>query len=151
MDLLVSELFHSIQGESTRAGFPSFFIRLAGCNLNCSWCDTACARTGGRRMSIERIVKNAKKYPSIDHITVTGGEPLCQENAPALMKQLARSHTVQLETNGSITLSVVPPEVRKIVDVKTPSSGEEGSFLIENLSLLDSASVQAYRRGNDYF
>ncbi|HSV96038.1 MAG TPA: radical SAM protein [Spirochaetota bacterium] len=133
MDLLVSELFYSIQGESTRAGFPSVFIRLAGCNLDCAWCDTACARSDGRRMSIERIVKEVTKYPAPDHITITGGEPLCQENAPELMGRLARSYAVQLETNGSIDLGVVPPEIRKIVDVKTPSSGEAGSFLMENL------------------
>ncbi len=136
MDLLVNELFYSIQGESTRAGFPSFFIRLAGCNLNCAWCDTAHARSGGRRMSIDRIVREAAKYPALDHITITGGEPLCQEGAPELIKRLARSHAVQIETNGSIDLGVVPPEVRKIVDVKTPSSGEGGSFLMENLRLV---------------
>lgn len=137
MDLLVSELFRSIQGETTRAGFPSFFIRLAGCNLNCAWCDTAHARTGGRRMSVGRILRAVTKHPDVDHITVTGGEPLCQDGAVELMRRLLVSHDVQLETNGSIGLGAVPKGVRKIVDVKTPSSGEADSFRMENLSLLD--------------
>lgn len=136
MDLIVSELFYSIQGETTRAGFPSFFIRLAGCNLNCAWCDTACARSGGTRMSLDRIAGAVTKYPALDHITITGGEPLCQENVIELMDRLARSYPLQLETNGSLDIGTVPPAVRRIVDVKTPSSGEEGSFLMQNLSHL---------------
>jgi len=137
MDLLVSELFYSIQGETTRAGFPSFFIRLAGCNLNCAWCDTAYARSGGRRMSVESVVETVTKHPGIHHITVTGGEPLCQDGAVELLRRLVVAHDVQLETNGSMGLGAVPKGVKKIVDVKTPSSGEEASFMMENLSLLD--------------
>lgn len=137
MDLLVSELFYSIQGETTRAGFPSFFIRLAGCNLNCAWCDTAYARTGGRRMSVEGLIEIVTKHPRAHHITVTGGEPLCQDGAVELMRRLLVSHDIQLETNGSLGLGAVPKGVRKIVDVKTPFSGEAGSFRMENLSLLD--------------
>jgi len=136
MDLLVSELFYSIQGETTRSGFPSFFIRLAGCNLNCAWCDTFYARTGGRRMAMERILDAVTKHPHADHITITGGEPLCQEGTIGLMRRLCASRRIRLETNGSRDLSEVPVEVVKIVDVKTPSSGEEGSFLMENLAFL---------------
>jgi len=134
MKLKVYETFYSLQGESTLAGFPSFFVRLGGCNLHCAYCDTPEARSGGYETGVEDIFLSLGNFPGVHHVTVTGGEPLIQEGACPLMKALAaRGYTVQLETNGSILLDRVPKGVRKIVDVKTPSSGEEGSFLMENL------------------
>ena len=138
MDLQVNEIFYSIQGESTNAGFPSLFVRLYGCNLNCSYCDTEYAKTEGFTVSIDSIVDDIVKYKSINHITITGGEPLLQSNSIILMERLIDSgYPVQLETNGSISVEDVPDEVRKIVDVKTPSSNEDGAFLKKNLEYLD--------------
>ncbi len=135
--LLVCEIFHSIQGETTRAGFPSLFVRLAGCNLDCSWCDTPEARRGGRPVPIHKIVKRAQALRGLDHITLTGGEPLVQEGSIELMGVLIqKGFQVQLETNGSLPVRDVPSGVRKILDVKTPSSGHAGSFLMENLDRL---------------
>lgn len=134
MELVISELFYSIQGETSRSGFPSFFIRLCGCNLNCSYCDTRYARSGGHSIQIPEIIKSIKKYKYLDHITITGGEPLIQKNTINLMKTLLqKGFSVQVETNGSILLKDVPGGVRKIVDVKTPSSGEKKSFNFKNL------------------
>jgi 7-carboxy-7-deazaguanine synthase len=139
MRLKVNEIFHSIQGETTRAGFPSVLIRLTGCNLRCRYCDTSYAWTEGRDLSIDEIISMVKKYGSVDHITVTGGEPLLQANSIHLMKRLIESgFDIQLETNGSISTRDVPPLIRKIIDVKTPSSGEVNSFLFENLDYLRS-------------
>jgi 7-carboxy-7-deazaguanine synthase len=139
MRLKVNEIFHSIQGETTRAGFPSVLIRLTGCNLRCRYCDTSYAWTEGRDLSIDEIISMVKKYGSVDHITVTGGEPLLQANSIHLMKRLLESgFDIQLETNGSISTRDVPPLIRKIIDVKTPSSGEVNSFLFENLDYLRS-------------
>jgi len=138
MSLKVYEIFRSIQGESTRAGFPSLFIRLAGCNLNCAWCDTVYAREGGTDMSIDDILARVGSAGYFDHVTVTGGEPLCQKETPALVSALlGRGYRVQVETNGSLPLSVLPAAARKIVDVKPPSSGEESSFPIGNLHHLN--------------
>lgn len=138
MSLIINEIFHSIQGESTTAGFPCLFIRLTGCNLNCAYCDTEYAKNSGEKISIEDILKRAGEFKKTSHITITGGEPLLQEESITLMKNLLQNgYEVQLETNGSISLRNVPREVRKIVDVKTPSSGEENSFLIENLDYIN--------------
>jgi 7-carboxy-7-deazaguanine synthase len=137
VSLRVCELFCSIQGETAFSGFPSFFIRLAGCNLNCAWCDTPYARAAGTPMTADKILKAVIKHRFIHHVTLTGGEPLLQEHAPALMDMLLeKGFAVQLETNGSLGLQEVPSAVRKIADVKTPSSGEEGSFHMKNLGLL---------------
>jgi 7-carboxy-7-deazaguanine synthase len=140
MNLIVNEIFHSLQGETTTAGYPSLFIRLAGCNLKCSYCDTVYARSSssGREMAIEDILIKAELYKNqINHITITGGEPLLQPCSILLMKQLInKGHNVQIETNGSISVEEVPEKVRKIIDVKTPSSGEAKSFLITNLKYI---------------
>ncbi|MBN2039353.1 MAG: radical SAM protein [Spirochaetes bacterium] len=141
MKVIVNELFHSLQGESSNAGFPSLFIRLAGCNLGCSYCDTDYARTitSGKETSIDELVKTAEKYNNIHHVTITGGEPLLQKNSIMLMKALIeKGFTVQLETNGSISIKDVPQQVIKIVDVKTPSSGHSSSFLHQNLEFMNS-------------
>jgi 7-carboxy-7-deazaguanine synthase len=139
MNLIVNEIFYSIQGETSRAGFTSLFIRLAGCNLQCSYCDTVYARSisSGKEMLIEDIIEKAKSYTYFDHITITGGEPLMQPESIYLMKTLVKNgYDVQLETNGSLSLKDVPGKVRKIADVKTPSSGHASSFLMDNLNYL---------------
>ncbi|MCX8124116.1 MAG: radical SAM protein [Spirochaetes bacterium] len=134
--LCVNEIFYSLQGETTRTGFPSLFIRLAGCNLNCRWCDTPYARTGST-VTIANIIQTIEAYPSLHHITITGGEPLVQENTIALLEILCRKNVpLQLETNGSISVEYVPPQVHKIIDVKTPSSGHADSFNFSNIPLL---------------
>lgn len=136
MTLIINEIFYSLQGETTRAGFPSVFVRLAGCNLNCAYCDTAYARTGAA-MEIDTIIQTIEKYPGADHVTVTGGEPLIQSNTIALLKEIiTRGWSVQLETNGSILIKDVPHVARKIVDIKTPSSGEVDSFEMRNLKYM---------------
>jgi 7-carboxy-7-deazaguanine synthase len=137
MSLMISEIFRSIQGETMRSGFPSLFIRMAGCNLNCAWCDTRYARSGGKPMSIQEIALMVKTAGYFNHITVTGGEPLCQEETPALLRALRdQEYSIQVETNGSLPVSAIPSGVRKIVDVKTPSSGEKDSFIMTNLEHL---------------
>lgn len=134
--LMVSEIFRSIQGESTFVGLPCAFVRLAGCNLHCRWCDTDCAHEGGRAMSIPAILK--KIAPMRCRLAeVTGGEPLIQAEACTLITQLIDTgHTTLVETNGSIHLGPLDARAVKIVDVKCPASGECGSFLEKNLLLL---------------
>ncbi len=133
--MLISEIFLSIQGESTYAGMPCIFIRLAGCNLSCSWCDTPYARVpdGARDASVDEVVSEIKKY-RCDLVEITGGEPLMQQDACALAKRLVSArYTVLIETNGSVCLEGLDQRVVKIVDVKCPGSGHGGSFLMENL------------------
>ncbi len=137
MSLIVSEIFYSIQGETMTAGFPSVFVRLAGCNLDCAYCDTAYARDTGTAMDMGAVMREIEQYPSADHVTVTGGEPMLQTATVILLKRiLDRGWKCQMETNGSILLKDVPEKVRKIVDVKTPSSGEADSFEMRNLKYL---------------
>ena len=137
MALKVHEIFYSLQGETTTSGFTSVFIRLAGCNLNCIWCDTPQAKTGGTDMTIDEIMAKVESYEPFNHITLTGGEPLIQEEAMELMDRLTdNGYEVQVETNGSVLFDSMPRGVRIIADVKTPSSGEEGSFKIENIKFL---------------
>ncbi len=137
MNLTVNEIFYSIQGETVTAGFPSAFVRLAGCNLDCAYCDTRYARENGTVMELEDIIRELEQYPSADHVTVTGGEPMLQANTVTLLRLIIdHGWKCQLETNGSILLKDVPEKVRKIVDVKTPSSGEADSFETRNLKYL---------------
>lgn len=134
--LAVSELFASIQGESTRAGLPCFFIRLAGCNLNCGYCDTRYARAArGRRLSIGTLVKKFQES-GLKLAEVTGGEPLLQPATPLLLKRLGRYGQVLLETNGSLDISPAPAETVVIMDIKTPSSGEHNAMDWNNLKRL---------------
>lgn len=137
MKLNVYEIFYSLQGETTTAGFTSVFIRLSGCNLNCSWCDTVKARESGNEMDIEEIIDEIAKNKPFHHVTVTGGEPLLQDGTLHLLQRLSEEgYLIQLETNGSVLFSVVPDNVRIIMDIKTPSSGEENSFREENIKFL---------------
>ncbi len=137
--LCVNETFLSIQGESTQAGRPCFFIRLAGCNLHCSWCDTRyAAEPGEGRMSeVEELVREALSSGA-KLIEITGGEPLCQRTgAVRLMEALLDAgFEVMLETNGSLSLQGVPEQVRRIMDVKCPGSGEAEKNDWHNFSLL---------------
>jgi len=136
MDLQVAEIFTSIQGESTHAGRPCTFIRLAGCNLDCAWCDTPQARAGGETMPVDAAVERACEA-GCDLVEITGGEPMLQEGVYALMDALIDEDlTVLLETNGSVDLSRVPDDVIRIMDVKCPSSGMSDRNLPANLDLL---------------
>jgi len=136
--MIVSEIFKSIQGESTFAGLPCVFIRLAGCDMKCTWCDTPYARVpdGALDLSVEEIVAKARFYGC--HLAeITGGEPLQQKDTLSLASALLDDgFRVLVETNGSISLAGLDPRIVKIVDVKCPSSGHGGSFLMENLDLI---------------
>jgi 7-carboxy-7-deazaguanine synthase len=133
----ICELFYSIQGESSYAGYPCFFIRFAGCNLRCSWCDTRYAYEGvSTPYSISRILAELGKYPGV-MVEVTGGEPLLQEGVyPLLIQLLAAGRTVLLETNGSLSLKDVPREVVKIVDMKCPGSSMHEKMDFDNFRII---------------
>jgi len=133
----ISEIFFSIQGESSYAGLPCLFIRLHGCNLRCHYCDSRYTFEGsGTPMSIADILAQTREHPE-GIVEITGGEPLCQEGAIALMEALvATGRLVLLETNGSLDLSPVPDEVVKIVDLKCPESGMHEKMFWQNLRLL---------------
>lgn len=132
----VTEIFRSIQGESTRAGFPCAFVRLTGCSLRCVWCDTAYAFSGGEDVSVSDAVERVVALET-DLVEVTGGEPLEQEGVYPLMESLLdRGKTVLLETGGHVPLDRVDPRVVKIMDVKAPGSGMQAANLPENLDRL---------------
>ncbi len=134
--LRVTEIFRSIQGEGMRAGFPCAFIRLTGCSLRCTWCDSAYAFYGGQEMTVAEAAEKVTALGT-DLIEVTGGEPLEQEGVYPLMDRLlAADKTVLLETGGHVPLDRVDPRVVKIVDVKAPGSGMEAANLPENLERL---------------
>jgi 7-carboxy-7-deazaguanine synthase len=137
MALQVTEIFHSIQGESSHAGLPCVFVRLTGCNLRCRWCDTEYSFYGGRRMELEAVLDEVGAFPC-RRLEITGGEPMLQAAGVAALAEalLARGYVVLLETSGERDLAPVPAAVRKIVDVKCPASGEAGSFRAANLALL---------------
>ena len=134
--LRVSEIFYSLQGETSRAGLPTVFIRLTGCPLRCVYCDTAYAFTGGKSMSLEDILRQVAEY-SPAYVTVTGGEPLAQKNCLALLAALCDAgYQVSLETGGALDIGGVDARVMRVVDVKTPASGEVEKNRWKNLSLL---------------
>ena len=132
----VTEIFKSIQGESTFAGLPCIFIRLTGCNLRCSWCDTEYAFHGGTKMTLDEVMGKVSAFGG-KLVEVTGGEPLLQDEVYPLMDRLlADRYQVLLETSGERPIDRVPTEVVKIVDVKCPDSGEPDTFRLENLDRL---------------
>ncbi len=118
----VTEIFHSIQGESTFAGLPCVFVRLTGCPLRCTWCDTAYAFFGGTEQSVEDILGKVRSY-GCPLVEVTGGEPLAQAETTTLLHRLSQEFTVLLETSGAIDAGSVDPAVHIILDVKCPGSG----------------------------
>ncbi|MBM3374433.1 MAG: 7-carboxy-7-deazaguanine synthase QueE [Betaproteobacteria bacterium] len=134
--LRVTEIFHSLQGETSRVGLPTVFVRLTGCPLRCGYCDTAYAFHGGQSLSLEIILDRVRDYGA-RHVTVTGGEPMAQKHAPLLLRRLADAgYSVSLETSGALDVSLVDVRVSKILDLKTPGSGECGRNLWSNLEHL---------------
>ncbi|HEX4008345.1 MAG TPA: radical SAM protein [Acidobacteriaceae bacterium] len=132
------EIYKSIQGESSFAGLPCIFVRLAGCNLRCSWCDSEYTFTGGYKLSEDQVVAEIEKLAPVRLIEFTGGEPLLQERelVPLIERLLLAGYTLMIETSGERPLNAIPREVHKIVDVKCPASGEGGSFRLSNLDCL---------------
>ena len=136
--LEVTEIYKSVQGESTYMGLPCVFIRLTGCNLRCVWCDTPHAFHDGKKLSIHQIIDEVKSY-DINLVEITGGEPLLQKEVFPLMESLLKNKfKVMLETSGSLAINNVPAKVIKIIDLKCPGSGEENKNLWENLNHLTS-------------
>lgn len=134
--LRVTEIFHSIQGESTHAGRPCVFVRLTGCNLRCVWCDSAYAFHGGSSMTVREVVERVRDY-GCEWVEITGGEPLLQHDVYELMQALVSERfSVLLETGGSLPIDRVPVGVRRIVNVKCPGSGEVERNHWENLDQL---------------
>jgi 7-carboxy-7-deazaguanine synthase len=146
--MLITEIFKSIQGEGTRAGLPCIFVRLTGCNLRCTWCDTAYAFHGGRKISVEEVLarvnelagrnENASRAAVVPLVELTGGEPLLQEEIYPLTQELLNAgYTVMIETSGERYVGRLPKDVVRIVDVKCPDSGEANTFNMQNLDVLD--------------
>ena len=134
--LRITEIFHSIQGESTQAGRPCTFVRLTGCPLRCVWCDTEYAFGGGETLSIEAIIERVRGHGG-SLVEVTGGEPLAQKECAALLTRLAdEGYEVLLETSGAFPVAGLDPRVRIILDVKCPDSGESSRNLWDNLDHL---------------
>ncbi len=135
--LRISEIFYSLQGESTRVGLPSVFIRLTGCPLRCTYCDTTYAFSGGQIQTLHEIIEEVATY-STPYVCVTGGEPLAQKNCITLLRALCDAgYSVSLETSGALDVSAVDPRVSKILDIKTPASGEMTKNLWSNLAYVD--------------
>lgn len=132
------EIYKSVQGESSFAGRPCIFVRLAGCNLRCSWCDSEYTFKGGYKLSEDEIVAEIKKLAPVKLVEFTGGEPLLQERelVPLMKRLLAAGYELMIETSGERPLDHLPAAVHKIVDVKCPGSGEGGSFRMSNLEFL---------------
>jgi len=135
----ITEIYKSLQGESTYAGLPCVFVRLTGCNLRCSWCDTEYSFYGGKKIPAEQVFDEVRRLsPEGGYVEITGGEPMLQERelVPFMEQLIDSGYKVLLETSGERLLERVPAEVVKIVDVKCPGSGEGGTFRIENLGTL---------------
>ena len=134
--LVIKEIYRSIQGESTWAGFPCVFVRLTGCNLRCVWCDADHAFTGGDRLALEEVIARVEAL-ACPLVEITGGEPLLQPAVHPLMTALLdRGHRVLIETGGHLDISGIDPRAVRILDVKCPASGESGKVRWENLSAL---------------
>lgn len=136
VSLRITEIFYSLQGETSRVGLPTVFVRLTGCPLRCTYCDTAYAFTGGQSMTLQEIMEQVQGN-STRYVTVTGGEPLAQKNCLPLLRMLCDAgYHVSLETSGALDVSAVDKRVMKILDIKTPASGEAEKNLWSNLDLL---------------
>ncbi|HZX31168.1 MAG TPA: 7-carboxy-7-deazaguanine synthase QueE [Rhodocyclaceae bacterium] len=137
MSLRISEIFFSLQGEASRVGLPTVFVRLTGCPLRCTWCDTAYAFTGGSAMEIDEVLAEVARHPT-RQVCVTGGEPLAQKECLPLLTALCdRGYDVSLETSGALDISAVDPRVSRIMDLKAPGSGEDARNRPENLPCLN--------------
>jgi 7-carboxy-7-deazaguanine synthase len=132
------EIYKSVQGESSFAGLPCIFVRLAGCNLRCSWCDSEYTFKGGYKQSLDEVEAAVTALAPVRLVEFTGGEPMLQERelVPLMERMLEKGYTLMIETSGERPLGNVPKDVHKIVDVKCPGSGEGGSFQMENLETL---------------
>ncbi|MFI5127972.1 MAG: radical SAM protein [Candidatus Acidiferrales bacterium] len=161
--MFITEIFKSIQGESSYAGLPCIFVRLTGCNLRCKWCDTAYAFHGGTKYSLDEILRRVSEFScdeesggrNVRLVEITGGEPLLQPDTPELARRLLDAgYTVLIETSGERDISELPREVVKIMDVKCPDSGESGKFNLANLEALEKKDeikfVIASRRDYDF-
>jgi 7-carboxy-7-deazaguanine synthase len=145
--MFITEIFKSIQGEGTRAGLPCIFVRLTGCNLRCTWCDTAYAFHGGKKMNVDEVLARVAELAGragngsgavVPLVELTGGEPLLQEEVyPLAERLLAAGYTVMIETSGERYVGRLPKEVIRIVDVKCPDSGEADTFEMRNLEVLN--------------
>lgn len=134
--LRITEIFHSLQGETSRVGLPTVFIRLTGCPLRCTYCDTAYAFTGGQSIGLAEILAQVARFAP-QYVTVTGGEPLAQKNCLSLLRALCDAgYAVSLETGGALDIGSVDARVMRVVDIKTPASGEAARNRWENFELL---------------
>ncbi len=134
--LRITEIFLSLQGETRSVGVPTVFVRLTGCPLRCGYCDTAYAFSGGEWWEQERILDQVAAL-GVHHVTVTGGEPLAQKSCPALLARLCDAgYSVSLETSGALDIAPVDPRVSRVMDIKTPGSGEVARNRYENIALL---------------
>lgn len=137
MALRLTEIFYSLQGEASRAGLPTVFVRLTGCPLRCTWCDTTYSFTGGEPASIDSVLAEVGKYPA-RQVCVTGGEPLSQKDCLPLLTALCDAgYDVSLETSGALDVAGVDPRVARIMDLKAPDSGESAKNLWANLDALN--------------
>lgn len=147
-ELRINEIFFSLQGESTRVGLPTIFIRLTGCPLRCQYCDTAHAFHDGNKMSIDSIVQSISRFLT-KYVTVTGGEPLAQKTCHDLLSRLCdEGYDVSLETSGALDISTVDERVMKIMDIKTPSSIEQARNRLKNLYFLNPLDQVKFVIGN---
>ena len=136
--LLVTEIFHSIQGETSYSGLPFAFVRLTGCNLRCTYCDSAYAFHGGTRMRISEIIDRIQNYKT-QHVLITGGEPLIQRPTPDLIDALrGQKYQVSIETHGEVSIQNIAEKARIVMDIKTPSSGMCREGYLQNLKYLKS-------------
>lgn len=147
--LRITEIFYSLQGESNSVGLPTVFIRLTGCPLRCNYCDTAYAFSGGQKMAITDIVLQTSRYGT-SYVTVTGGEPLSQPGCLELLEALLdEGYIVSLETSGALDVSKVDSRAIKVMDLKTPGSGEAGKNLYSNIACLNIQDQVKFVIGDD--
>lgn len=151
MALRITEIFYSLQGEATRVGLPTVFVRLTGCPLRCSWCDTTYSFTGGEPASVDSVLAEVAKYPA-RQVCVTGGEPLAQKDCQELLTALCEAgYDVSLETSGALDIAGVDPRVSRIMDLKAPDSGECAKNRWTNLECLqrhDEIKIVVASRGD---